>query len=167
MKRPKTASKPPRTRRDYILFAAISLAVILLLFICTSIGWFLWQQSHFKAFVSTLSDSTVYAYENNALTAQKDGGTVPLAGETGYQLYSLLTNRPGKPRRQVPQEPPSLTLSYGDVASLELWSVQLEGDTQRETGVLWRFISPEGDRWIYDTDRFGPNTLDKLGQPET
>lgn len=43
--------------------------------------------------------------------------------------------------------------------------MELKGDTQRQTGILWRFTTPEGKVWIYDTDRFGPNTVEKLGQP--
>ena len=164
MKSPQSMARPSKNRRDYVLFAAISLAVAMVVFICASVGWFMWQQSHFQAFVSALSDSTVYAYENNTLTAQENGTAVSLDREAGYQLYILLSDQQGKPRRQVPQEPSMLTLSYGDGGKLELWPVQLQGDTQRETGILWRFTSSEGTVWIYDTDHFGPNTLDKLNR---
>ena len=158
-------SKPKQSRRDYVLLAAISLAVGLVIFICASVVWYLWQRNHYLTFVSTLSDSTVYAYENGTLTGREDGAAFSLDRETGYQLYTLLSNQQGKPRRQVPRESPLLTLDYGDGAVLELWPVELDGDTQRQTGILWRFTSSDGHAWVYDTDRFGPNTVEKLGQP--
>lgn len=155
----------PKARRDYVLLCAIALAVAVVVFICGSVGWFLWQKTQFQAFISALSDSTVYAYRQDSLTARAEEGTTGLEGETGYQLYTLLSGRQPKPRRQVPQASPMLTLDYGDGATLEFWPVELDGDTQRQTGILWRFTAPEGKIWIYDTDRFGPNTVEKLGQP--
>ena len=165
MKKAHSAARPPKSRRDYVLFAAISLAVALVVFLCGSIAWFLWQRNHYQLFVSALSDSTLYAFQNDSLTGRQDGQDFVMPGQTGYQLYNLLSNWDGKPRRKVPQQSPDLTLSYGDGSVLELWPVELDGDTQREIGILFRFTSSDGETWIYDTDRFGPNTLDKLSRP--
>ena len=164
MKSLHSAKNSPRPRRDFILPGAIALALAVVIFFCGSTGWFLWQKTHYQAFVSTLSDSTVYAYQHNTLTGRTAEGLSSLEGETSYQLYTLLSGRQPKPRRQAPQESPLLTLDYGDGSSLEFWPVELEDNTQRQTGILWRFTSPEGKVWIYDTDRFGPNTVEKLGQ---
>ena len=162
MKRPSSKARLPKTRRDYILFAAILLAVALVAFFCTSIGWFLWRHTQFQDFVSALSDSTTYAYENDCLTTLEGDTPQPADRDDCYPLYILLSDTQGRGWRKVPEEAPLLTLYYGDGAFLELWPVELKGDTQRETGILFRFTSSQGKIWMYDTDRFGPNTLEKL-----
>lgn len=155
-------TKTPKPRRDYILFAAITLAVALVAFCCLSIGWFLWRHTQFQDFIAALSDSTTYAYENDCLTTLEGDTPQPADRDNCYPLYILLSDAQGRGSRSVPAETPLLTLDYGDGALLELWPVALKGDTQRETGILFRFTSAQGQVWIYDTDHFGPNTLEKL-----
>lgn len=157
---PKTRTS--KARRDYILFAAILLAVALVAFCCLSIGWFLWRHTQFQDFIAALSDSTTYAYENDSLTTLEGDTPQPADREGCYPLYILLSDAQGRQWHNVPEETPLLTLDYGDGSLLELWPVALKGDTQRETGILFRFTSSQGQVWIYDTDHFGPNTLEKL-----
>lgn len=151
--------RPRKGRHDIVLAGVILVVVALIAFFVCSTAYFMWYQTHFRDFISALSDSTVYAYQNDCLTARQDGQEFSLEREKGYQIYNLLTKNNGKLYRRTPDEPAALTLDYGDGAVLELWPVELEEGAEREVGVFWRFVSAEGKVWMYDTDKLGPQIL--------
>lgn len=145
--------RPPRQRRELVLPIALAAAAALLVMLAVLVVYPVWYQFHYRDFVAAFSDSTTYAYHSDSLHARSEGWSSRVTGENDYHVYALLTDEPGRLRRSVPEEEPGVVLDYGDGATLELWEVELTDVSARQPdGVLWRFVSAEGETWIYDSD---------------
>lgn len=143
-----------RSKRDIGLWVALAACVLVLLLCIAPMVWGCWYQLRFRAFVSELSDCTVYAYENDCLSLETGGQTLLLDGEEGYNLYRRLCDAgPGR-LGSVPQEAPAAVVDYGNGAAMELWSVKLvNSGTNREYGLFLCYTSPAGEQFAYDTDQ--------------
>ncbi len=107
-----------------------------------------------KAFVYELSLATIYATENNTLKATQENEEIRVEHHNAFTIFAQFTKERAKPRREVPEGTPALTLDYGNGAILECWEVRLEETAARKHGVFWRFTAPDGRIWMYDTDAF-------------
>lgn len=123
-------------------------------------------QFRYRAFVHALSDATVYCYENNSLQAQLEEDTVRVTGDNAYDLYFLFSKKQAKHRLTAPEDAPDLVLDYGNGALLECWSCKMERSARRTYGVFWRFTSPDGTVWMYDTDDLGLYKIQRIVSAE-
>lgn len=91
-----------------------------------------------REFYFDLSDSTVYAYQNDSLYAEAGGERVHVTGEHDYDVYKYVTVRSmGRNALTVPGRKADVRLDYGDGAVLELWEDSAGGS-------FIRFRSAEG-----------------------
>lgn len=107
-----------------------------------------------KAFVYELSLATIYATENNSLKATQQGQEIRVEYHNAFTIFAQFTKKRAKPRKDIPEGIPQLTLDYGNGALLECWEVRLEETAARRHGVFWRFTAPDGRSWRYDSDAF-------------
>lgn len=92
-----------------------------------------------REFYFDLSDSTVYAYQNDSLYAETGGERFRVTGEHDYDVYKYVTVRSmGRNALAVPGREADVRLDYGDGAVLELWEDSAGG------GSYIRFRSAEG-----------------------
>lgn len=106
----------------------------------------------YPKFVSAVSDSTLYAYENDSLRADLAEESVHVSGENAYSFFKSLTvGPPDKLVWKTPVEEPDLKLDYGNGSTLSLWEVSLkEPETKKAMRVL--FEDGEGARISFYTD---------------
>ena len=156
---PSSIKKYRGTPGFYVL---LFLAALLVFSITFLIGSGIRFQFRYREFVHALSDATVYCYENNSLQAQLEEDTVRVSGTNAYDLYFLFSKKQAKSRLTAPEEAPGLVLDYGNGALLECWSCKMDDSARRTYGVFWRFTSPEGDVWMYDTDDLGLYKIQRI-----
>lgn len=130
--------------------AALVLMIPVVLLILSALNY----GRNLKSFVYELSVATVYATENNSLKATQDGKEIRVEHHNAFSIFAQFTKKRAKPQRKAPEENPSLTLDYGNGATLECWEVRLEETAARKHGVFWRFTAPDGKIWMYDSDAF-------------
>lgn len=154
--------KPAKKRKDLsvAVIAAIG-AALLLFFICTMVNTLSNIFIH-RDFTASLSESTVYAYENNCLYAETAEGTLKIKGENGYSLYYLFSSAKGREQTTIPDSPPFVTLDYGNGGVLQCWKVYLEDGVKRDNGLFWIFTDPEGNCWMFDSDTFSIANVERL-----
>ena len=130
-------------RRDWRLWAAVSLVLAVTLAVLIPLLWSVHYQLRFRHFVQGLSESTLAAYRAECLTAERDGELSPVSGGCGYQIYHLAAGltpgRWGKP----PEEPAPVVLDYGDGSTLSFWEVPLRNKASATGLFLW-YTDPEG-----------------------
>ena len=141
-----------KRRFDTQPVTALLLCFAVLLPFLILVGSAMGQQSRYRQFVYALSESTVYCYAQHTLRADMETDTVRVSGENAYDLYFLFTKKRAKQRLNTPDVPPDLTLDYGDGAVLECWRIKMDRRARRSYGIFWRFVSAQGDVWMYDTD---------------
>lgn len=132
------------------LLAGILLTAPVLWMILSAVN----HSQNLKAFMYELSLATIHATEHNTLKATQGGDEIRVEHHNAFTIFAQFTKKRAKPRRQVPAGTPSLTLDYGNGAILECWEIRLEETAARKHGVFWRFTSPDGRVWRYDTDAF-------------
>ena len=76
-------------RRDWRLWAAVSLVLAVTLAVLIPLLWSVHYQLRYRHFVQGLSESTLAAYRAECLTAERDGELSPVSGGCGYQIYHL------------------------------------------------------------------------------
>ena len=141
--------------RESLLAGGVLLCAVIFAVVAAMAVYSCWYQLRFRQFLSDLSDSTVYAYQNDSLHMEADGRTVRVEGEPIYALYQAVAeDGPGR-LVEPPAWMPDAVLTYGDGSSLELWGIELEGyQTNVKEGVLLRYVDPAGTVYCYDTDGF-------------
>ena len=143
-----------RLKRDWRLFIAVAACVLVLVITSIPIVFSANYQRQYHLFQESLADSTIYSRQNESLTMERNGEIISLETDGGYHdlLISLViagAGRVGKP----PEEPATVTVSFGNGASLELWGVELVGyvDTKAKYGLFLRYTYPDGKIYAYDT----------------
>ena len=141
--------------RESLLAGGVLLCAVIFAVVAAMAVYSCWYQLRFRQFLSDLSGSTVYAYQNDSLQMEADGRTVRVEGDPVYTLYQAVAeDGPGR-LVEPPAWMPDAVLTYGDGSSLELWGVELEGyQTNVKEGVLLRYVDPAGTVYCYDTDGF-------------
>ena len=142
-------------KRDYKLFIAIAVCVLILAVTTAPIIFSANYQHRYRLFQNSLAESTVYARENNSLAMELDGVSTPLDIDGGYHKLFLKLVEAGAGRTGEPPEGSAdVIITFGNDASLELWGVKLIGyvDTDAEYGLFLRYTYPDGKIYAYDTD---------------
>lgn len=134
--------RPPEQRRveSKKKISWMILIGLLVFFVC---GFVLMRLAGYKTrvreFYFRLSDSTVYAYQNDSLYAAADGKRFHVTGEHDYDVYKYITVRSmGRNALTMPGREAELRLEYGDGAVLEMW------EDSGGSGSYIRFRSAEG-----------------------
>lgn len=154
--------RQPRQRRNYKIPAALCICFVILAAVIGLVLYAIWYQYHYRAFVSALSRSTVYAYQNDSLWLEAGDHSRSVTNSAVYLPYNKLIQQPGKLYRTAPDREPDMRLDYGDGAVLLLWAVDLEEGARRATGVFWQFTTADGESWLYDTDLFSMEVFHSL-----
>ena len=77
----------PRRGRGIALGIALAAAVLAIGVWLLSVFGVLSVRPKFYQFVSALSDSTIYAYDNHTLRAEGNGQSVRVSGDNAYAIY--------------------------------------------------------------------------------
>ena len=143
-------------RRDKRLWIAAAAAALIFAVAVAPMVWSAHYQRQYRLFSTDLADSSLYAQRHGCLVLERGGETFPLKAGSGYDsfLARVVTTGSGRTGR-APDQPPAATISYGNGATLELWSVHLEGyvSTDREEGLFLRYTYPDGKTYGYDSER--------------
>ena len=149
-----TVKSSPRTQpADRTLIGGILLCAVLFAVVAAMVIWSCWYQLRFQQFVSDLSDSTVYAYQNGGLQMEAAGKQVQIEGDLVYEVYQAVAFDGAGRLAERPERAPDAVLTYGDGSLLELWDMELEGyQSDTAEGVLLRYVDQSGVSYCYDTD---------------
>ena len=143
-----------KPRREWRLLIAVAACVLILVITAIPIVFSANYQRQYHLFQESLAYSTIYSRENDSLTMERDGEVISLNTDGGYHTLLLAlveagAGRVGKP----PGEPATVTVYFGNDASLELWGVELAGyvDPVADHGLFLRYTYPDGKIYAYDT----------------
>ena len=141
-------------RKDWKLAATVAVAAVMLLLLVLPLffsGRHLYQ---FHRFTQDAAVSFVYGEQNGCLTASYDGEEWLVRDSGASQLYAVIVSKgAGRRKRQLP-DGEGLTLDFGDVSSLRIYSVPFDGAArERDTGVLLRYERADRSVFAYDTDK--------------
>ena len=118
--------KDQKTKKDTWVYVVMAAAVCLLVIGIAVGAWVLGYQKRFTKFISNLSNSTTYAYNNNSMTAEIDGQTIEVSAENMYGIFAYLSlNKSGRESSKPPAGD-AVTLDYGNGAILKLWDMPAE-----------------------------------------
>ena len=146
-------SDPRAQSADRTLIGGILLCVALLGLVVAMVIWSGWYQLRFRQFISDLSSSTVYAYQNGGLQMEMDGQKIQVEGDPVYAVYQAVAFDGAGRLVERPERAPDAVLTYGNGSCLELWGIELEGyQNDAEEGVLLRYVDQSGASYCYDTD---------------
>ena len=137
---------PPEKRKNSSREKLI-LSILLALVVLLSVGFVLVRLAGYKTrvreFRAQLSESTIYAYENDCLRAEIDGQAIRITGEHAYDIYQFMSVRSlGRNALFTPRGEP-VTLDYGDGSVLRLWA------DRNLTGVYLRYDAADGSRFLF------------------
>lgn len=135
-----------RTRKDTWIWTIMVTVVCVFVIMGVVVIWFLGYHGRFSKFVSKLSDSTTYAYNNDGLTAEMDGEVFKVSDENMYGIFGYLSlSKSGRESRKVPEGEP-VTLDYGNGSILKLWDMSADG---RHHNLFVQYTDPAGDVYSY------------------
>ena len=137
---------PPEKRKNSSREKLI-LSILLALVVLLSVGFVLVRLAGYKTrvreFRAQLSESTIYAYENDCLRAEIDGQAIRITGEHAYDIYQFMSVRSlGRNALFTPRSEP-VTLDYGDGSVLRLWA---DRDLR---GVHLRYDGANGSKYLF------------------
>lgn len=135
-----------------------------LVIVTAVIGLIVWAglfRLRYWDFVEDLSNSTVYACDQDCLRADIEGQAVRVTGDHAYMVYNLISGAgPGRVQKQLPDEEPAAVLDYGDGSRMRLWSVKLVNPSNdREYGLFLEYVNREGKRYAFDTDQLSLDSV--------
>ena len=138
----------------------LSLASIALAIVVAIAAWAAVCSRRHWTFRSDLSDSTVYAYQEDCLRADYQGRSVRVDQEDIYSIMNYINFAGGAPaftdrRLLAPKADPELFLDYGDGTTLAFWRVERQG----KEGIQLLYTDPHGGRYGYVSDRFDLGTI--------
>ena len=135
-----------RTRKDAWIWTVALAALCFFVVVGVSAVWFLGYHGRFTRFVSRLSDSTTYAYNNDGLTAVVDGETFQVSYENMYGIFGYLSfSKSGRESSKVPDGEPVI-LDYGNGSLLKLWDLSADG---RHHYLYVQYTDTDGDIYSY------------------
>lgn len=140
--------KDAKTERDMSMTVIVAGLLLLAVVVGTAAFWYMGHNRRFMVFVSNLSNSTAYAYENESLTAEVDGRLYKISPDNMYGIYSYIAlNKSGKESRNIPEGEP-VVLAYGDGSVLQLWN---QPDDQRAGGysLFLHYTDVDGKTYSY------------------
>lgn len=143
----------PRGKRPLPLSVVLGAAVLALLLIAAAIVHPMLQYRRYMAFISSLSEDTVYAAAHDCLRCDRPNQSpVRLTMDNAYAVYNkLLATGNGSEGGNVPESDGAL-LSYGNGATLELWPKTFSGGGRRD-GLMVRYTGVDGNTFVYATNR--------------
>lgn len=120
----------------------------------------------YPRFVSAVSDSTLYAYENDCLRADMGGESVHVSGDNAYSfLKSLTVGPPDKLVFGSMDEEPDLKLDYGDGSALSLWAVPAK-DSEAPKAMRVLYEGKDHSRISFYTDSISVERLSRWAKPD-
>ena len=124
--------------------------IILLLLVSTglfiSVIYMLGCNRRFLDFISNLSYSTTYAYENECLIANIDDRFYKISDKNMYGIFAYLSlSKSGRESKKVPEGEP-VELDYGDGAMLRLWDMPSENGRHN---LFLQYTDIKGDIYSY------------------
>lgn len=140
--------KDTKTERDVSMTVIVAVLLLLAVVLGTAAFWYLGHNRRFMVFVSNLSNSTAYAYENESLTAEIDGRLYTISPDNMYGIYSYIAlNKAGKESRNIPEGEP-VVLAYGDGSVLQLWN-QLDDRRAGGYSLFLQYTDTDGKTYSY------------------
>lgn len=140
------AERPKRRKNSMWMFLLLAAAVVVIVIWVLSVYGTLSLRPRFYDFVSALSNSTVYAYENGSLRSEADGETARVTSDNAYAFYNALTVfSPSQLLRKPPSAPADLILDYGDGSRLQLWQME----ESQGYGFHLSYENAAGDRFLF------------------
>lgn len=150
--------KDAKKGRDMPLTVIVTVLVVLAVAVLVVGGWYIGYGRRFMNFVSNLSSSTTYAYENDSLTASVDGRQYKVSADNMYGIYSYISfNRSGRESGKIPEGEP-VVLEYGDGSVLKLWDLPEE---KRANGHCLFLYYTDADGKVYSYISY-KTTLDTI-----
>lgn len=150
-------------KKNFSIDSRLMASLIAVILVSAPVVWMILSavihQRDLKEFVYELSVATVDSTENNTLKAEQDGDVIRVDYHNAFTVFAQFTKKRAKAQSRPPEGDPELVLTYGNGAVLECWEVRLEEFAARKHGVFWRFTSPEGKVWMYDSDAFSLQLL--------
>lgn len=139
-------NKPPC---DITFISILASLFVITAFLIISVIYLMGCNRRFLAFVSNLSNSTVYANEHESLIAEINGKTYKISEKNMYGIYAYIAlSKSGRESWKLPEGMPSVMLDYGDGAVLKLWDLP---DDQSVTGniLFIYFTDSNGGKFSY------------------
>ena len=153
-----SAVRPRQRKRDWRLWAAIGLFLIVLAGGVVPTVWRMRYQARYREFVDLLARDRVYARKFGTLTLETGGETYGLDLGEGYDTFisALVIAGPGRVGQPVPGRDPDAVIAYGNGSALSLWEQDLEGylnagDDGVKEGVYLLYAGMRGESYAYDT----------------
>ena len=148
---------PPEKRKNSSREKLI-LSILLALVVLLSVGFVLVRLAGYKTrvreFRAQLSESTVYAYENDCLRAEINGQSIRVTGEHAYDIYQFMSVRSlGRNTLFTPSGEPA-TLDYGDGSVLQMWP------DRKASGIYLRFQSAGGKTFLFHSPDMRLNDIE-------
>jgi hypothetical protein len=141
----KNKAARPKQKKDIVLFIVIVAITIFVIFMISFIVRFVRVFPRQKEFISHLSTSTVYAYENDGVDAVANGEEIHASGDSLYDLYAYLSySTTFIEQKKNPETDYDLYLDYGE-GSLTVWQL----DTTNDNGMHDLFLYYEDDDYHY------------------
>ena len=130
-----------RTKKDISLVPHILLVVIIATVLIVPFAYMGRMMYRYQEFKQDLAESMAYAEMHGTLS-----------GDDADRFFSLIVDAGmGKPQNTVPGVE-GVRYEFGDSSTLELWSVDIDGDPENP-GTLLRYTRADGDVFCYDTDK--------------
>lgn len=151
--------KDTKKERDLTLTVIIVIVLLLAVAVLVAGIWYLGYGRRFKVFVSNLSNSTTYAYENESLTAEVNGSRYQISADNMYGIYSYIAlNKSGRESRKIPAGEP-VVLAYGDGSVLRLWD---QPDDLRAGGhsLFLQYTDVDGREYSYINYKMTLDTIE-------
>lgn len=150
----------PRPGAGDSLGIALAAAVLAIGVWLLSVFGVLSVRPKFYQFVSALSDSTIYAYDNHTLRAEGNGQSVRVSGDNAYAIYRGMSawSPTGLPRR-LPAGEADLALDYGEGTCLQVWIWKEKNGQPKAHGLSVLLETGAGERFVLE---FGSASISPL-----
>ena len=157
----RNTSNTSRSHRfDWLIFAAVTGAISLLIAVGVPIGCAASLMARYHGFIGELGESLVYAREHDTLELGIDGEKQEAQLGQAEWLYGIISDAGmGSPRSETPEGDP-LIFGFGDGSVLQLYPAEInEPDGTTVAGTVICFTNKNGRLFAYDTDKLA---FDKL-----
>ncbi len=143
--------KRERRERGGTLRVPLLIALALLIVAAFPIVSTVRAEHRYQRYMSSLTESDLYARENGSLTTTLGGETAALDSDALSRIYgTIFAAGKGEAVSGTPQED-GLLLSFGDGSTLEVWYRDIQGARLYLDGSLLRYTDPQGWSYQYET----------------